>query len=542
MRSSEPAPATDAPPARRGKLKWVALGTLALLGTAGAAAGYWVHDRYRAADATAVPVTEYTHAEYREDPAGRSVRHGRYDGRTLKLVRRDAAHFDFEFTSDDPHVADVAFRNVDVSLMTVKQPDWVKDDTGLTRIALIDREWNRQQVKFQVNPAAANGIGEPADNAGAWVEVSGGDGWEAANLTQAALAKNCLNAGLWEVLLSCDEAGGKKMYYQGWFTFPLGHYAEQFERNTGLDYADWWYPLEHWQDPAGTVMNLGGLRTVTGEVPAEIAFDPDEPITVAGEQVRKCRTTEGSGYVCWGDLIERADVRFATFVPPGKYSHAHPWGNEYWRLHEFVGGAVREVESPGAPGETLHELELTFQTEAGEPQRLFVGGVDLNALPTLPVGEYPQGLYMPMGIGVPPFYQSYADLAANPPAGSPYYSLLVDADDRWIDHHTVAIDGPVMHRDAADPGLIHLYLLSYERHTLVAHFTIRLATRSGEAVAGLGSTGRQVSTAGRTLPSPEYLRDDVQFFPAGPEFQFPDQVRAIEEYQLRGADPAGPSD
>ena len=456
---------------RRGKLKLAALAALAVVGTAAAGGGLWVHERYRADPATDVPVTEYSHAEYREDPAGRSTFHGRYDGRTLKLVRRDDTHFDFEFTSEQPHVADVALRNVDVSLMTVKQPAWVTGDAGLTRIALIDREWNRQQVSFAVAP----GSDEPADNAGAWVEVSGGDGWEAAELTKASLAKNCLNAGLWEVLLSRDEGGGQKMYYQGWFTFPLGHLAEQFERNTGLDYADWWYPLEHWQDPAGTEIDLEGLRSVTGEVPAEVAFDREEHIAVAGEQVRKNRTTDGSGYVTWGNLLDRADVQFATFVPPGKYSHDHPWGNEYWRFKTFGGGAVRSVESPGAPGETLHEIELTFTTADGEPQRLFVGGVDLEALPVLPVGEYPKGLYMPMGVGVPPFYQSYVDLAAAPPAESPYYSVLLDGEDRWIDHHTVAVDGPVLHRDAADPLLIHLYLLSYERHTLVAHFTIRLA-------------------------------------------------------------------
>ena len=31
------------------------------------------------------------------------------------------------------------------------------------------------------------------------------------------------------------------------------------------------------------------------------------------------------------------------------------------------------------------------------------------------------------------------------------------------------------------------------------------------------SVGCQVSVAGQTLPSPYYLRDDVQYFPAGPE-------------------------
>ena len=491
MHSSDPRPSTTSAAPRRGRLRWVVLAGLAVLGSAGAAGGYWVHDRYRADAEMRIPVTEYSHAEYREDPSGRSVRHGRYDGRSLRLVKRDATHFDFEFTSPEPHVADVVFRNVDVSLMTVKQPEWTKGDEGLTRISLIDREWNRQQVKFVVAP----GDGEPAEHAGAWVEIAGGDGWEKANCTRAALAKNCLNAGLWEVLLNCDEPGGSKMYYQGWFTFPLGHYAEQFEQNTGLNYADWWYPLEHWQDPAGTPIDLDKLRTVRAEVPAAVSFDRDEIVAVAGEQVRKTRTTNGSGYVTWGNLIDRADVTFATFVPPGKYSHAHPWGNEYWRLHEFAGGVVRAVESPAAPGETLHELELTFLSKDGEPQRLFVGGVDFAGLPTLPVGEYPRGLYMPMGIGVPPFYQSYADLVANPPAESPYYSVLLDADDGWIDHHTVAIDGPVMHRDAADPGLIHLYLLSYERHTLVAHLTIRLAEDTP-------TTGEPVGSAPHGGPVP----------------------------------------
>ena len=68
------------------------------------------------------------------------------------------------------------------------------------------------------------------------------------------------------------------------------------------------------------------------------------------------------------------------------------------------------------------------------------------------------------------------------------------------------------------------------------------------SAAPLALTGCQASMAGQTLPSPYYLRDDVQFFPAGPENQFPNQIQAIEEYQLRGiggggkniADPVGP--
>jgi len=48
-------------------------------------------------------------------------------------------------------------------------------------------------------------------------------------------------------------------------------------------------------------------------------------------------------------------------------------------------------------------------------------------------------------------------------------------------------------------------------------------------------TGCQSTVGGQTLPSAYYLEDDVQFFPAGPEFKLTNQVRALEEHQLRRA-------
>ena len=48
----------------------------------------------------------------------------------------------------------------------------------------------------------------------------------------------------------------------------------------------------------------------------------------------------------------------------------------------------------------------------------------------------------------------------------------------------------------------------------------------------LATTGCQSTIAGQTLPSAYYLRDDVQYFPAGPEFKLTNQVQAIEQYKL----------
>jgi hypothetical protein len=47
----------------------------------------------------------------------------------------------------------------------------------------------------------------------------------------------------------------------------------------------------------------------------------------------------------------------------------------------------------------------------------------------------------------------------------------------------------------------------------------------------LTGTGCQVSVNGQTLPSPYYLQDDVQYFPAGPEFKLPREAAAMRAAQ-----------
>ncbi len=42
------------------------------------------------------------------------------------------------------------------------------------------------------------------------------------------------------------------------------------------------------------------------------------------------------------------------------------------------------------------------------------------------------------------------------------------------------------------------------------------------------STGCQVSIAGQTLPSPYYLYDDIQYFPAGPENKLANETAALK--------------
>jgi hypothetical protein len=45
------------------------------------------------------------------------------------------------------------------------------------------------------------------------------------------------------------------------------------------------------------------------------------------------------------------------------------------------------------------------------------------------------------------------------------------------------------------------------------------------------SVGCQVNIGGQTLPSPYYQSDDVQYFPAGPEFKLANEAAALEAAQ-----------
>ena len=48
-------------------------------------------------------------------------------------------------------------------------------------------------------------------------------------------------------------------------------------------------------------------------------------------------------------------------------------------------------------------------------------------------------------------------------------------------------------------------------------------------------TGCQTTIGGQTLPSPNYLEDDVQYFPSGPEFPLTNKVAAQRKYNAERA-------
>ena len=72
-----------------------------------------------------------------------------------------------------------------------------------------------------------------------------------------------------------------------------------------------------------------------------------------------------------------------------------------------------------------------------------------------------------------------------------------------------------------------------------------LKSRSNRAIAfiacGIGAaslTGCQVDVGGQTLPSAYYLQDDIQYFPAGPEFKLSKEAAALKAYKKEMAESA----
>jgi hypothetical protein len=339
------------------------------------------------------------------------------------------------FSADRPRVSHQ--RELEVAMMTLSLAGWGRGDPALTRIAWSERQWNRQQVQFEVGSAH--------------VEVTGGDGFETSRIVSAELAKNCPNAGLWEVHLYVKEGDAKALYYHGWFTFPLGHYRGIFEANTGVSYLRHWCYLEHWASPEGQPVSLdkcarSGRRTRRRW--------RSIPMSRSSPPASKTQAQAGHG---------RSAPRMEGFSR---------------RTLDFVRGVRTAGQvQPGSPAaaEPLQELELSFGPSSQPPRvRMIVSGFRWDDLPRLAASDHPQGFYMPMGISVPPFNQRYDALLRNPPERSPYFSGLLDADQRWIEHNGFGIAGVVMHRDLNDPGLVHVYPLSYERETLVAHFIVRV--------------------------------------------------------------------
>ena len=307
----------------------------------------WFANRYSDRPQQTVALTAFSKDAYPENPENTSQVFGTYPHRQLIVEQLDGTRFRFLMEPAPPQASAIELTDIDLAHFVAAVPPWVKTDPDLTKIGLIDREWNRQQVRFsRISPH---------------VRVrDGGDGFEQRALSRIDLARNCLNAGLWELLLFTTKDGEERVNEHFWFTFPLGLYKQVFERVNNLSYWSYWWSLEHWVDPSGTPIRLDRLRTVEQEWPVQTTVRWDEPVAMKGEQARKRKNILTPVEATYRDWYTHR-VRFASFIPPGRYSRAHPRETQLHYLAELTGAIVRRVKLM-EDTHSLIEVELAFRS------------------------------------------------------------------------------------------------------------------------------------------------------------------------------------
>lgn len=399
---------------------------------------------------------------YPDDPsvATHSQAFGQVTYDRVVLQRKEGFTFDVAFIPDG-RAPEIRLLAVDLQVYMPGAPSWIHDDAYLTHLSVINQEWNRQQIRY---------TGERLEvTAGATRE---GDPGPEDAVVRVDLARNCLNAGLWEVVVFRVEAGESKQLYHGWFDFPMDLYAATFEHVNGLPYDRFASALEQWQDPSSDKVDFDRLRQLRDERTVAFSVQHGSLVPPRGAQAAKFRNIVSPPAPQSIQAMLSDATRFATFDRPGFYNRENPRETELGRLAQLDTVLLRNATSPAVSG-TVQELEFVFRRkDTDERTRLILGGLALQSLPRLPVDRYHEGYKMPMGIANHTFYESYEDAIATPMERNPYYGFLVDQEGRFLDSHRIGIDGPLMHWDAEQPDLLRVYLLSFERHALVGHFEV----------------------------------------------------------------------
>ena len=361
----------------------------------------------------------------------------------IQLSEEGRATFVFRCGENDS----VWFESMDLTEFIPTAPVHIQDDPYLTHISLINQEWNRNQVRF------ANEEFQTTN----------------ARFVRADVARNCLNACLWEVALYIEEDGKQTPYAHGWFDFPLDLYASMFEQCNHLDYEAFSEPLEHWVDPTSEKVDLDKLALSRKVVPSTVHDLSDVMYPVSGARKKKFKEIiTPTSFETMRDL-QSDSTTFATFTPPGFYNRADPRTTELGRFRELVDCVVSTTGHPG--GQQCTEIAFTFTDGERTTQALF-GGLELSSLSAVSEADANGAYRTSMGIGNHPFYETQEQHMKLHASGNPYYGLLLDQNDNWLDSHTVGIDGPVLHWDENNPQVLHVWLLSFERHALVGHYTI----------------------------------------------------------------------
>ena len=366
------------------------------------------------------------------------------------VIEKTENAYDFKFYAVNGD--SIVINNINLAEYIPTIPPQLKDDDYISYLALVNQEWNRNQVRFNPNEFKSNNN----------------------NFVRVDLARNCLNSYLWEIIVYAEEDGKQLPTTHGWFNFPKELYAQLFEEVNQVPFKEYSAPLEHWKDPESKVIDPSIIRTVIDS--QQINFtdlsDAMYPLKKAREKKFK-EIIYPSQFNTMRDL-QNDSTLFATFSIPGFYNKKDPRTTELGRIYELIDIQLNRIVSL-INQDTLHEVQLTFTDKnQNRTTQLIIGGLQLADFPTLAIEDANSGWKSSMGFSNHTFYETYSEHEQCKTDKNPYYAYLTDEKGKWLDSHKIGIDGPIFHFLDEERKTLNLWLLSFERHALVGHYAIAI--------------------------------------------------------------------
>lgn len=333
---------------------------------------------------------------------------------------------------------------VDLTVLAPRVPGLARGNETLTRLALIQREFNRNEV----HNALPDG-------------------------TDFSIANNCLQRGLWEIKLARSEGGKTATLFHAWFTFPQEEYARLFAlANGGLEEPKFDGIFANYPGVGGFVLPLSDLRSVESErtIPS-LDSHAANPLDRLPEQKGKTKWIRTAGLDTYADVAKPANqpVTLAKFNVPGLYDPKESMQFDLSWLAHPKDLVWRRVHSPRA-AESFPELELRFENGT----RILAADSRLASLParsSVPAAES-DVLKLVCGIGTPVIHATAEERVAEMREDRPRYLMILDPKNNHLDTHLTGIDGLYAWREAGSPGTLHVWLVSYERIAVVGHYSV----------------------------------------------------------------------
>ncbi|MBT8220362.1 MAG: hypothetical protein KJP00_11075 [Bacteroidia bacterium] len=412
-------------------------------------------------DMHSAPLTELSDREYPNNPDKkfRSKNYTKVDYNKIDIERHTSGKFNISIRPTNDRYPTVFLHDIDLMEYIPTIPDRVKDDAYLSKVALINQEWNRNQITFKGNQFKIQSEKKPHKN----------------RISRIDMARSCLNSYLWEIYFYTYNPlfGHHELMYHGWFNFPKDLYRQLFYERNGVHFEKYAEYMEDWKELAAQEIDFDQLRNVGNENVVQFEDLSEEMYPLEGERLKK------EDEVIYPRNPKRMSdfhtdrAVFSSFVKPGMYVKKERRKTELSRFQTLIKTIIRRTSTDTQKAPRL-EIELSFANHKAQFTTMTIGGIDLDDTTIALEERANYGDLYSMGIGNHTFYENYVEQQSYSSKDNPYFGLLTDENGNYLDSHAVGIDGPIIHRDAQDQDIIHIWLLSYERHALVGHYKIHL--------------------------------------------------------------------